>query len=887
MRFVVKKHLLLFMFFVLIIFGRVGWGQTATDGDYRSKATGNWSSATTWQVRASSAWSDAASTPTSSNNVYIQSGHTITIDAATASAADLHIHTSGVVTIGVNTLQVSGKIRAYTGIAITTTGADGTFYTQSNASPNSTFITTSGNGVLKFIGNTRNITNTSEWGATGLANCLTEFALSSGQIGTLSTSFKSGNITISSGTVSLPSGVNLQIDDGTSSGNLIINSGAQLTSVGTGNIYATASGNFGTFTLNGTLEFQGGSPGKIGAVTINFNGTVKYTANAGQTLTAKLNTGADPTVYTNLVLYSNSSSNATKTLSGNTTINGTLTLSGGTASKPTVLALSTYTLTYGASSTLEYAGSVAQTSTSVELPSSGGPNNLTINNSSGVTLGGNATINGTLYMQAGNLAVGSNTLTINSAGIVYCNTSVISGAGTFTLSSGATLHIGSADGITSSGSTGNIQTTNRNFNSGASYYYDGSLAQHTGNGLPSTISAALSVSQSYGLTLDASTTAATVDLANGKLTLGSNNLTCSDFPFNALEGDYTRSTWVVTNGSGSVNYSIGASTSKVLPIGTSTAYAPVTITNNNVSTDNFSALVSSDASGSNSGADRVKLLWTIGRAGSSNYTPAFTWPSSVEGATFSLNRATYDQLYDVSNTTSSIASTLSGSDPFTLTANSFVNSNTSYTIGNNASALPVELTSFSALVQNKTVDLTWQTATEVNNYGFEVERTSHRPSPYKGEGVPIDRDGRGWVKVGFVNGSGNSNSPKEYSFMDKTASSGLYVYRLKQIDNDGKYTYSKEVEVALGMPTEFSLAQNYPNPFNPTTSLQYAVSSKQFVTIKVFDMLGREVAVLVNGEKEPGTYIAEFSTTGLASGMYIYRMQAGGFVQTKKMVILK
>ncbi|MFA6026315.1 MAG: T9SS type A sorting domain-containing protein, partial [Ignavibacteriaceae bacterium] len=329
---------------------------------------------------------------------------------------------------------------------------------------------------------------------------------------------------------------------------------------------------------------------------------------------------------------------------------------------------------------------------------------------------------------------------------------------------------------------------------------------------------------------------------------------------------------------------IGASTSKVLPIGISTVYTPVTITNNNVSTDNFSALVSSDASGSNSGADRVKLLWTIGRAGSSNYTPAFTWPSSVEGATFSANRATYAQLYDVNNTSSSIASTLSGSDPYTVTANTFASSNTSYTIGNNAAALPVELTSFFALVQNKTVSLAWQTATEVNNYGFEIERTSSRPSPLQGEGGEA---GRGWVKVGFVNGAGNSNSPKEYSFTDKTATSGLNVYRLKQIDNDGKYTYSKEVEVDLGMPTEFSLAQNYPNPFNPTTSLQYAVSSKQLVTIKVFDMLGREVAVLVNGEKEPGTYTAEFSTTGLASGTYLYRMQAGGFVQTKKMVVLK
>jgi len=215
--------------------------------------------------------------------------------------------------------------------------------------------------------------------------------------------------------------------------------------------------------------------------------------------------------------------------------------------------------------------------------------------------------------------------------------------------------------------------------------------------------------------------------------------------------------------------------------------------------------------------------------------------------------------------------------------------------------LPVELTSFTGSVENKVLNLKWQTATEVNNYGFEIQKTSPHPSPYQGEGVQIDRDGRGWVTVGFVKGNGNSYSPKVYSFVDKTVSSGKYFYRLKQIDNDGQYTYSKEVEVDLGTPTAFALEQNYPNPFNPTTSMQYSVSSlpnrtvgKQFVTIKVFDMLGREVALLVNGEKEPGTYTTEFATTGLASGTYIYRMQvypteggASEFVQTKKMVILK
>ncbi|MDP3149140.1 MAG: T9SS type A sorting domain-containing protein [Ignavibacteria bacterium] len=193
--------------------------------------------------------------------------------------------------------------------------------------------------------------------------------------------------------------------------------------------------------------------------------------------------------------------------------------------------------------------------------------------------------------------------------------------------------------------------------------------------------------------------------------------------------------------------------------------------------------------------------------------------------------------------------------------------------------LPVELTSFSASAHNCTVNLSWKTATELNNYGFDIERTVDLGDKVSMVSV--------WEKVGFVNGAGNSNSPKEYSFTDKSAASGKYLYRLKQLDNDGQYTYSKEVEVDLGTPTAFALEQNYPNPFNPTTSIQYSVVSSQNVTIKVFNVLGKEVALLVNEKQEPGTYTVEFSTANLASGTYIYRMQSGEFVQTKKMIVLK
>jgi hypothetical protein len=148
-----------------------------------------------------------------------------------------------------------------------------------------------------------------------------------------------------------------------------------------------------------------------------------------------------------------------------------------------------------------------------------------------------------------------------------------------------------------------------------------------------------------------------------------------------------------------------------------------------------------------------------------------------------------------------------------------------------------------------------------NTYGgFEIEKTvvSDQSSVIR------------WNKVGFVEGSGTSNAPKSYSFCDKNISSGKYSYRLKQIDRDGKFEYSKEVEVtAAGAPNAFALSQNYPNPFNPTTVISYQLSMNSNVTLKVYDMLGREVASLVNELKRAGTHSVSFDASKLSSGLYL------------------
>ncbi len=186
--------------------------------------------------------------------------------------------------------------------------------------------------------------------------------------------------------------------------------------------------------------------------------------------------------------------------------------------------------------------------------------------------------------------------------------------------------------------------------------------------------------------------------------------------------------------------------------------------------------------------------------------------------------------------------------------------------------LPVELSSFTAKVIDQKVRLDWTTKTEVNNFGFDIERKSENST---------------WKKIDFVEGNGNSNSPKEYSFTDENPSGGKKLsYRLKQVDTEGKFEYSNEVEVEIN-PVEFVLYQNYPNPFNPTTKIKFQLYKQSNVSIKVYDILGAEVMDLVNARKEPGIFEVEFNGQNLSSGNYIYRLQAGDFVETRKMLLLK
>jgi hypothetical protein len=188
--------------------------------------------------------------------------------------------------------------------------------------------------------------------------------------------------------------------------------------------------------------------------------------------------------------------------------------------------------------------------------------------------------------------------------------------------------------------------------------------------------------------------------------------------------------------------------------------------------------------------------------------------------------------------------------------------------------VPVELTSFTANKIQGGVLLEWTTASEVNNLGFEIER-SVEYSPF--------------ITVGFIDGKGTTTEQQKYSYFDKVDYNGNQStnYRLKQVDFDGHTSYSDIVEVKFDIPVEFILHQNYPNPFNPSTKITFALPVEEFVTLKIYDMLGKEVASLINEKKAAGTYETNFNATGLASGVYIYKLSAGSYTSTMKMTILR
>jgi hypothetical protein len=194
---------------------------------------------------------------------------------------------------------------------------------------------------------------------------------------------------------------------------------------------------------------------------------------------------------------------------------------------------------------------------------------------------------------------------------------------------------------------------------------------------------------------------------------------------------------------------------------------------------------------------------------------------------------------------------------------------------NVTNTVPVELTSFTANVQGSNIQLKWATATETNNYGYNIDRMDTKTSI--------------WENIAFVKGNGNSTIYNNYTYTDKDVNAGKYSYRLVQLDINGSTTiYKMKGEVNITAPASFGISQNYPNPFNPSTLIKYQVPENSNVSLKVYNSVGKEVAQLVNGEIAAGVHEVSFDAAHLSSGIYYYTIKAGNnFVQTRKMILLK
>lgn len=190
--------------------------------------------------------------------------------------------------------------------------------------------------------------------------------------------------------------------------------------------------------------------------------------------------------------------------------------------------------------------------------------------------------------------------------------------------------------------------------------------------------------------------------------------------------------------------------------------------------------------------------------------------------------------------------------------------------------VPVEFTTFSSSVSGNNVTLQWETATETNNYGFEIQRK------LKGFGYEV---------LGFISGAGTTTELRTYFFTDSKLANGEYFYRLKQMDYDGAFAFSDEIIVEVDAPAEFVLGQNYPNPFNPSTQIEFSLAVDSKVSLYVYNLLGEKVATLVNSNLATGVHQITFNASNLNSGVYFYKLEAIGngfdFVEVKKMILTK
>ncbi len=875
------NKLTLFLLTMLLV---VAMCTTAMSATYYSRATGNWSGSV-WATTSNGTATTASIT--SSDSVIIMPTFTITVDGADV-CGRLAIQAptaarNGITISGSNSLTISSILvmnaSATTGDADSIAVGAGTLTVDSisigtNATANRHCVitistgtinvnwgisigATQGNGLITFTGAGtlnvgRNITNGGTFTAsTGTVNYKTAFAIASGTAFTpaawtyynLGIAPQSANVrdsltaaqTINAAGTFTVGGSGVVALGGTATfawaGNLVVDNGATL------EIYR-ANTVSGTSDVSGTIIF-GSTSG--GARVMTFTGDVT------------LNNGATWTEAT-----TGNGSIDTYSFAGNFTNNGATITSG-----PLAHIFTGATKTIGGSGTTSFAiDSVTGTYT----------NTGTLAPTSALKGAGTLTNTGTLNMH-GTCSI--TTLTATGAG----NTVNYTGAAqTVKATTYVNLDLAGSGAMTTTGVTVNgvfrrmgtcTITAAPTYGGSSSLVYAGTAAQTTGPELLTTMVQPVTINNSNGVVLNAGTNINnTLTFTAGNITLGANTLTLGGTVSGAAAGQC-----IVTNGAGVVANSIADAGNFTFPIGpTASTFNPVTIANNTGSgAYTYTAAVAAGETPATTDDNQAcSKTWTLAGTGPADLT--FSWLTSEAGGSITPSSCT-GWMYNGSAWVDQSGSTATGT-PNTTTVSGAATVSNSWTVGNGG-ALPVELTSFTAIAQKTGALLKWSTATEVNNHGFDIERRTIGSTS--------------WAKVGFVAGNGTSNIAHNYSYADNNVTAGKYAYRIKQIDNNGNFKYSASAEISVaGLPRELKLYSNYPNPFNPSTKVQFTIPENGNVRLNVYNVIGQKVATLFDGAAEAGTlYTANFNASNMSSGIYFNVLEFGNQHITHKMMLTK